>query len=105
MSTASVYRLWATDGTLLYVGMSKDPAVRLKAHRAAGGWARHIASMTAEAPIDREEAVLRERRAIVDEEPVFNSHHSGFYLDYWDLRRRRDSELRRLDALREAVAS
>lgn len=68
-----MYRYFDANGTLLYVGIAKDPDKRYGEHVSAGArWVPYAASRTvAECP-DRESALAAERAAIRDEMPVYN---------------------------------
>lgn len=39
---AAVYRLWAAEGTLLYVGSSYDPDRRCARHQSTPWWSRVV---------------------------------------------------------------
>lgn len=66
-----VYRLYDTDGELLYVGLSLCPHYRIPTHRGRT-WGKRIASHTLEWFDDREAAKTAERHAITTEQPLHN---------------------------------
>jgi hypothetical protein len=68
----ALYRHWAADGALLYVGISNKPLYRLDTHMEKSSWARHIASVTIEWLPDREAALAAEMVAIRSEGPRHN---------------------------------
>lgn len=70
----AVYRLWAKDGSLLYVGCSFRPFNRLKSHEAHQVWAAMISSVTMEWFPDRATALAAELDAIRIETPEWNVH-------------------------------
>lgn len=76
----AVYRLWAADGTLLYIGSSYTPEERAKAHCRAE-WGHLIARRTDEWHPTREHAYAAEGRAIKAEGPAHNTvgtpRHTG----------------------------
>lgn len=72
MSAHYLYRCYAADGRLLYVGISKDVFARLKQHRSRAFWAADVVHV--KATVHRTEiARILERRAIRDEHPRFNN--------------------------------
>lgn len=67
-----VYRLWSGD-RLLYVGLTRNPADRIKAHWKR--WAPLIWSVTWEECDDEFDMLAREAHAINTEHPAFNIDH------------------------------
>lgn len=68
----TLYRVFDSEGELLYVGISWSASARLGAHLSTALW-RHLAdSVTFEHFGRREEAARAELRAIRDEHPRFN---------------------------------
>lgn len=71
-----VYRIYDGEGRLLYVGCSKDPAARLRAHcgrsKNPTPWWRLVDRWTLEEFESHEDALAAEARAIVAERPLFN---------------------------------
>lgn len=65
-----VYRLWADDGRLLYVGSSQALRARLKRHRET--WGDLIASETWEQHSDARSMLAAEAHAIRTEFPALN---------------------------------
>lgn len=67
----AVYRLFANDGALLYVGCTCDPHERFFGHQGKHWWpsATHVAT---EWFNDRFTALLQEAQAIIDEAPIHN---------------------------------
>lgn len=68
---AAVYRLWAEDGTLLYIGSSYTPEERAKAHSHTT-WGHLVVRRTDEWHSSRWRAYDEEARAIAAEDPVHN---------------------------------
>lgn len=66
-----VYRLYDTHGQLLYVGVSRNVHVRLKAHARTRWWPQ-VDSKSIEEFSTREEALIAERLAIRTEAPTCN---------------------------------
>ena len=66
-----VYRTYDHDGTLLYVGISMNPDGRLYQHRKSAWWPL-VDEVTIQWFDGREAAKAAERRAIDDEEPLYN---------------------------------
>lgn len=69
-----VYRLFASDGRLLYIGCSILPVDRIYAHSRVQPWATAIASATFEWHPSRKEAEAVEDAAIRAELPEWNVH-------------------------------
>lgn len=74
----ALYRLYDANGLLLYVGASRDPDARWKAHRfeTPKPWHAPVASRTDEWLNGREEALVAEAAAIRAERPLFNRTHN-----------------------------
>lgn len=70
-----VYRQFDSAGVLLYVGFSVDVKRRMRAHRTTSSWRHQIATVTSELFLTRKAALFAERRAIVNEHPLFNATH------------------------------
>lgn len=75
--TVYVYRLYAADGTLLYVGQSQYPETRRKKH-ATKAWGALIDRMELDPYPTREETRAVERRQIIDLAPKHNRQHVGY---------------------------
>lgn len=71
MRTA-LYRHFAADGTLLYVGISLSPIDRLSQHMEGSRWAEQIARIEIEWHDDRADAERAERAAIMEDRPRHN---------------------------------
>lgn len=67
-----VYRCWAEDGTLLYVGQTAEGTARLRQHETGTPWWPEVASVSWERFSSREEMDEAERAAIRAESPVHN---------------------------------
>ena len=67
-----LYRQFAEDGTLLYVGVSLNTAARLISHRAKSDWYPRISKLTIETFETREAALMAEAKAIDEEKPICN---------------------------------
>jgi hypothetical protein len=68
-----VYRAYAEDDRLLYVGMTDDVGQRLKAHGYSGAaWLTEMAYHTVESYPDRDSAHIAEVEAIISESPLYN---------------------------------
>ena len=67
----SLYRCYAADGTLLYVGISFRPT-RFSQHRRDKDWWSDVSAIDIEHYPDRDSAKAAEDRAILVEQPVHN---------------------------------
>ena len=68
-----VYRIFDKDGTLLYVGVSREPLRRLQQHKSKKvKWFRFIARIDFEWHLDRVSANKAETEAIEKEAPSYN---------------------------------
>lgn len=71
--THFVYRCYDSGGTLLYVGMSKDPVRRFKHHRATKQlWYEQVAAVRMVGPLLHDEATDLERLLILKAAPRHN---------------------------------
>lgn len=68
----AVYRLFAKDGVLLYVGVTAHVAARFAQHEAGKYWWPQVAGKTVEWHDSRADALKAEAAAIVSESPVHN---------------------------------
>lgn len=68
----ALYRLFAADGTLLYVGIAKRFGRRWEQHARVQPWWPHVDYQTVHWRPSRETAALEEKRAIEEERPVYN---------------------------------
>jgi len=69
-----LYRHFAADGTLLYVGISLNSVVRLSQHKDASPWFAEIARIEIENFESRPVALAAERAAVQAENPKYNKH-------------------------------
>ncbi len=78
MSTINntLYRFYAEDGKLLYVGQTANPGSRLAQHSAKKSWWRAVAKITLEHYTTSLLVKEAERRAIEREQPYYNNHFS-----------------------------
>ena len=76
MTPTSLYRHFAADGTLLYVGISLSWPARTKAHAHNSRWFERVARVEIEHFATREAALIAEREAIKREKPRFNIVHN-----------------------------
>ncbi len=67
-----VYRVYAEDGLLLYIGSSNDVPLRLENHSRQAHWFPLAYRATLEMFPSRESAVDAERKAVKEEKPVGN---------------------------------
>jgi predicted GIY-YIG superfamily endonuclease len=68
----SLYRHYAADGTLLYVGMANSALRRLDGHRAKSSWLNDIVRVEIEWFETRADAHAAERAAVNTESPKHN---------------------------------
>jgi hypothetical protein len=93
----SIYRWYDVRGVLLYVGVTHQPTVREKGHRANSWWIRWADRCVVDPPLltTRAEAEQAESAAIASESPAFNKTHQAAFdaaakylteigLDPWD---------------------
>ena len=73
-----LYRLYSSDGTLLYVGISSDPQRRFSQHAADKCWWTHVARKEIEWYETRDNALAAEEAAIRAKQPAWNQLHSTF---------------------------
>lgn len=73
----TLYRHFANDGSLLYVGISLSWPARTKAHSHYSKWFEQIAKVEIERFPSRAAALEAEREAIRRERPKFNVVHNG----------------------------
>ncbi|OMI34420.1 GntR family transcriptional regulator [Streptomyces sparsogenes] len=100
----ALYRYFDTDGGLLYIGISRDPDGRLKAHRDTHQkWVPMVKSRTLEWFDSRPEAAEAEKQAIQVERPRFNKAHNqdrvAFAPSRWPSLAEQDNKSNRLAAL------
>lgn len=71
-SATAVYRLYAEDGSLLYVGISNDPARRFQSHKGVQPWWGEVAEKTIAWYPNRLAALKAGHEAIGAEGPRYN---------------------------------
>lgn len=71
-----VYRIFSTDGSLLYIGCTVDPTARFAVHCCDQPWADLIDCQDVEGPFSRSVALEKEAAAIMREQPRFNVAHN-----------------------------
>lgn len=67
-----VYRCWAADGRLLYIGCTQYPERRIREHQKRAAWASEMVEHEFEGPYRYFEGFAVERAAIEAEAPEFN---------------------------------
>lgn len=72
----ALYRHWDADGNLLYVGISLSAVARLSRHISGSPWADKIVNVTVEYLPSRDEALVAEKAAIMEEKPIWNKVHN-----------------------------
>ena len=78
MTTEHVlYRYFAENGDLLYIGISVDAYSRAKQHRDGSKWWPDAASVTFEKYPNRDAVSAAERLAIKAEKPIYNKVHNA----------------------------
>lgn len=109
---AAVYRLWDTDGNLLYIGSAYDPDHRCKSHQKKPWWPE-VASRTEEWHSNRGTAYVEELKAIAVEQSKYNEMGTpGYVVPQTEklkqrnaLARPRSLLLRQADELRRDISS
>ena len=74
--STDLYRAWAADGTLLYVGMSFHSLSRLCQHRLNAVWFDQVETIKIERFESRGRAIIAEANAIRIERPKHNVVHN-----------------------------
>ncbi|MFE9064890.1 GntR family transcriptional regulator [Streptomyces violaceusniger] len=72
----ALYRLYDTDDRLLYLGITSEPKVRMKAHATDKPWWGDVETREVEWFDTRDEAAAAEIEAIRHEQPVHNHAHN-----------------------------
>lgn len=75
-----VYRMYAADGQLLYVGVSSDILERMRSHNRLTRWWDDTARISVKIYPTREAALAAEVQAIHDELPLHNRRSSRRHL-------------------------
>lgn len=73
---STLYRAFASDGELLYIGVTDDFTTREAAHRSTASWYGEATSWSFEEFAQRCDADLAEKEAIVRERPKHNFTHN-----------------------------
>jgi predicted GIY-YIG superfamily endonuclease len=73
---AALYRLYNTDGTLLYIGITDNPDRRFKQHRDTKPWWPQVTQKSVEWRPNRLRALADEAAAIEAETPIYNIEHN-----------------------------
>lgn len=68
----NLYRLYNSDNVLLYVGVTMNLRERLSVHVRRAKWREEITSSSIEYFADLDEALIAEKKAIADENPLYN---------------------------------
>lgn len=84
-----VYRCYAADGRLLYIGTTQDIVTRLKSHRSTSPWFAEVARTVVKLASDRLSGFRMEVEAIRAEQPIHNVRHAAGWIEPQDKRRRR----------------
>lgn len=74
-----LYRAFAEDKTLLYIGVSNNLSNRLHSHEKTSEWLCQTDWIRVERYPDRESVLRAERKAIKKEKPRYNKQHSTLY--------------------------
>lgn len=75
-ATRILYRAYAHTGTLLYVGKTADPGVRLRKHAEGKDWWAEVATIQLNHYRSQDALDRAERRAIATELPVYNVQYN-----------------------------
>lgn len=73
----TLYRFYAADDTLLYVGLTINPGQRLTNHARKKEWWSNVAEIRLEQHDSHADLVAAEREAIKVEKPLHNVIHNG----------------------------
>lgn len=88
MKTHILYRAYDENYTLLYIGITANPGVRLRKHAEGKDWWAQVASIQLQHFKTRDALEEAERKAIAAESPVFNTQHNPnrreAFLAYYD---------------------
>lgn len=71
----AVYRLYSSDDRLLYVGITVNPKVRFRDHKAQKPWWHEVTRKVVEWYDTRPEAEAIEGAALRDERPLYDKTH------------------------------
>jgi hypothetical protein len=81
-----LYRHFAADGRLLYVGISVNVIWRIGTHQERSHWFRSISRIEIEHFDSRDAALAAEKTAIRAEKPLFNVQHTSQKVDRSDFK-------------------
>jgi len=73
----TLYRFFAQDGRLLYVGQTADPGKRFTRHSVSHAWWRAVNAIVLEHYTTPSLAKQAERLAIENEQPYYNLHFNA----------------------------
>ncbi len=76
LSPQTLYRFYAADEVLLYIGITNDAGTRWRDHAKLKGWWREVATIKVEHFDTRADVEAAERAAIRAERPVHNIAHN-----------------------------
>lgn len=76
MAQHCLYRFFDSDGDLLYVGITMNPAARWPKHSSGKHWWTEVETITLETFASREAVLAAEREAIKTEQPRYNITHA-----------------------------
>lgn len=83
MTDHVLYRMFAADDALLYVGITLRPVDRLRHHSKDKQWWSEVATIRLESFPSRESLEAAERTAIADESPRYNVALNGLPRRRW----------------------
>jgi excisionase family DNA binding protein len=72
----ALYRFYAADDTLLYIGITQELPTRLKVHDGTKPWYHQVAYIKVEHFDTRDDALEAEEKAIRAEQPLHNVTHN-----------------------------
>lgn len=100
---SALYRLYDSEGVLLYVGISRYPDERFKEHAGDKLWWHHVARKEITWHDNRVEALSSEAAAMKNERPLYNGyHHLG---KGWPQKARKYDDTAERAAVREGMRS
>ena len=70
-----LYRHYDLNGVVLYIGISHTPLSRFKSHQIDKEWCYDSVRMDIEWFDTRSEALLAEKLAIINDQPLYNKTH------------------------------
>ena len=78
-----LYRHFAANGDLLYIGQSISAIARLSGHKKDSAWFNQITRVEIEHFSTRETVLIEEKKAIINEHPIFNKTYSSDKNEYY----------------------